>query len=1093
MANSITPSGTSRSVFDISISDIVSSGSITASFFKGSGKDLTNINADKITTGILKLGNGGTGNNSYIDNGILYKNGSNFLTNSNLTWEHSINKLKINGRDFLEDTSNYVKNTSNKLIDILNITCNILTENISFKTNNVSSNISNYVLSTCNILTNYINTQVRENRPVINTATKNTLGIVKIGEGIFINDNGIISTIDQIIDKNIPTIVNSSLQFEPINGVNYKICKFLYDPAIGTTFDRTNITNEPASILPIWYKFTENNLVTNNSTTQIINSGYLKLTQTSLIFDGSSGGSGVSIKPLNKENLNIEYTPLNTTYLEFNSPDNVISAFCKFDVDFKLNDIYIKTSGENSITFSMWLKVNNNTDEITIFEFSNDRTTNPEIISDRKLKLNYHNNELKFFIDNNIIVPFFTKGGIFKKRWQHLILSITKIANSANSINNINIRIDINGIKYYDNNSRYDYMYNFGFQFYTLNTISLVSNKNYNFCISDFKIYNYSLSQVEKLELYETNKYTKYNINFIDEETICDILAFGGGGGGSSNYGGGAGKLVYINDAYISNGLKTVKIGRGGSGYNSNINNIQTSFNGNDTTFGDANIDKLIVVGGGSVTYPINDDNTYSNTPSNNAGGCGSGNSGTITNFNITNDLYNFLGNTSNIYNRGYIGGPYAGAGVGSIGVNYNAGEALYNIDDIPNLNTADMYKYFNYNNNVNFKNDFNLFDSSIGELYLETLYNTEYNTAQVYIGSGGYGMETGGMERVRNTGYNSSNSGSGGNYGENGKNGALLLRVLTKIDRNILPTYVGNTCNYINTTSNNIIKYINTSSAIWVKNNNNIYFDNNVGIGGQSTGKFKLEVSSASEFTSIADLNTNGPFGIHSNISSNIVLTQSFGVDINICSKFNSGIWATGNIIASSDERIKTNINDISDDRALQMILNIQPKTYNYIDWVNRGNNHIYGFIAQQIKTVIPDAVKIEKEFIPNIFSSAVYNTVGNIIILPNNSINTLNIINKNSRVKCYDTNDNIIIVEVIKIINEYSFKIKDINYLNNKIFVYGTEVSDFHVLNKEYINTLNVCAVQELHRKIVSQQNEISSLNEKVNTLIEFIDLSK
>ena len=251
--------------------------------------------------------------------------------------------------------------------------------------------------------------------------------------------------------------------------------------------------------------------------------------------------------------------------------------------------------------------------------------------------------------------------------------------------------------------------------------------------------------------------------------------------------------------------------------------------------------------------------------------------------------------------------------------------------------------------------------------------------------------------------------------------------------------------------------------------------------------------MSSASEFTSIADLNTNGPFGIHSNISSNIVLTQSFDVDINICSKFNSGIWATGNIIASSDERIKTNINDISDDRALQMILNIQPKTYNYIDWVNRGNNHIYGFIAQQIKTVIPDAVKIEKEFIPNIFSSAVYNTVGNIIILPNNSINTLNIINKNSRIKCYDTNDNIIIVEVIKIINEYSFKIKDINYLNNKIFVYGTEVSDFHVLNKEYINTLNVCAVQELHRKIVSQQNEISSLNEKVNTLIEFIDLSK
>jgi hypothetical protein len=1089
MANSITPFGTSRNVFDISISDIVSSGSITAKLFKGIGTDITGINANNITYGTVGLLRGGTGNTSYADNGILYKSGNNFSNNSSLIWEPTMKKLKINGRDFVEDTSNYVKYTSNILFDTLKTTSNILTENILLKSNNVS----NYVSLTCNILTNYINTRVIENIPVINTATKDILGIVKIGNGIYIDEVGIISTTDKIINKNIPTIVNSSLQFEHINGVNYKVCKFLYDPTIGTTFDRTN---ESANILPIWYKFTENNLINDNGY-KIINNGYLSPNTTKLIFLGS----GVSIKPLNKDILNIEYTPLNTTYLEFNSPDSVNSAVCKFETGFKLNDIYIKSSGENSITFSMWLKVNNNADEITIFDFNNDKVNNIDLVEDRRLKLNYHNNGLKFFIDNErnsitgaILPPFFTIGNIFKKRWYHLILSIKKI---ENLINRINIQININGVQYYNENLVYQYMYNRGFYSYTLNTISIENNRNYNFCISDFKIYNYSLSPAEMSELYDTNKYTKYNINFVDNETICDILAFGGGGGGSSNYGGGAGKLVYINDAYISGGLKTVKIGRGGSGYYSNIDNIQTSFNGNNTTFGDANIDKLIAVGGGSITYAINDDNTYSITPANNAGGCGSGNNGAITNFNITSDIYNFLGNTSNIYIRGYIGGPHAGGGVGKEGVNYNAGEALYNIDDIQNMNTADTYKYFNYRNNINFKDDFNLFDSRIGELYLETGYNTGYNTAQVYIGSGGYGIDSGGIERVRNTGYNSSNSGSGGNYGENGKNGALLLRVLTKIDRNILPSYVVNTSNYVETTSNNIIKYIDTrsdsSSTIWVKNNNNIYFNNNVGIGGQSTGQFKLEVLSANGFTSIADLNPYGPFGIHSNISSNIELTSTFNTDINICAKFNSGIWATGNIIASSDKRIKKNINDIKDDSALQMILNIQPKTYNYIDWINRGNNNIYGFIAQQIREVIPDAVKIEKEFIPNIFLSAVYNTVGNIIILPNNFKNENNIINKNSRVKCYDINDNIVIVEVIKIINEYSFKIKDINYLNDKIFVYGTEVNDFHVLNKEYINTLNVCAVQELHRKIVSQQNEISSLTEKVNTLIEFIDLTK
>ena len=1068
MANSITPSGTSRSVFDISISDIVSSGSITAKLFKGNGSDITRLNANNITTGLLGISTGGTGNREYINNGILYKSETNLTNDTDLTWDPIIKKLKINGRDFIEDTSNYVKNTSNKLIDTLNITSNLLTHNISLKSNNVS----NYVLFASNILTNYINTQVSSNIPVINIATKDSLGVVQIGYGIYI-DSGVISTAEKVIDKTLPAIVNSSLQFEPINGVNYKVCKFLYNPTIGTTFDRTNGTN---LILPIWYKFTAENLIDEN---KIRNNGYLSPNTTRLILEG-----GVSIKPVNKNDLNIEYAPLNSTYLEFNSPDSVISAFCNFEDGFALNNIYKKSSGENSITFSMWLKVNNNIDEITIFEFRNDKTTNSEIVDDRKLKCSYHNDELLFFIDDKIVVPFIKIGGIFKKRWHHIILSIKK------NENNINIQININGIQYnVTERIIYRYLHSFGFQYYTINTISIETNKNYSFCISDFKIYNYFLSQNERFELYDTNKYTKYNIDFIDDETICDILAFGGGGGGSSNYGGGAGKLIYINDAYISKGLKTIKIGRGGSGYNSNISNIQTSFNGTDTTFGDANSDKLFAIGGGSITYPINNDNTYSTIPINNNGGCGSGNYGAITNFNITNDLYNFLGNTSNIYNRGYPGGPYSGGGIGKEGIGYNAGEALYDLD-IANLN-IDIYTYFNYKKNVNFKNDFNIINSSIGELYTDPV----DNTTEVYIGSGGYGRNH--ESAVLNIGYNSSNSGSGGNYNENGKNGALLIRVLTKIDRNIIPVYVTNTCNYVKMTSNNIIEYINTrsdsSSTIWVKNNNNIYFNNNVGIGGQSTGYFKLEVSSANEFTGFADLNPYGPFGIHSNISSNIELIPTFDANINICAKFNSGIWSTGNVIASSDERIKTNINDISDDSALQMILNIQPKTYNYIDWLNKGNNNIYGFIAQQIKSVIPDAVKIEKEFIPNIFLAAVYNTIGDIIILPNNSINIENIINKHSRVKCYDMSNNIIIVEVIKIINEYSFKIKDINYLNNKIFVYGTEVTDFHVLNKEYINTLNVCAVQELHRKIVLQQQEISILNDKVNTLIEFIDLSK
>ena len=154
-----------------------------------------------------------------------------------------------------------------------------------------------------------------------------------------------------------------------------------------------------------------------------------------------------------------------------------------------------------------------------------------------------------------------------------------------------------------------------------------------------------------------------------------------------------------------------------------------------------------------------------------------------------------------------------------------------------------------------------------------------------------------------------------------------------------------------------------------------------------------------------------------------------------------------------------------------------------------------VYGFIAQQIREVIPDAIRIQTEFIPNIFTVAEYNN--NLITLPSPSLPQASpnayMINVASKAKCYDMRDNTIIVEVIEIIDQNTFRIKDIKYKNTKIFVFGTEVKDFHAVNKEYINTLNVCAVQELHRKITSQQSEIRELNDKVNVLLNYIDMSK
>ena len=88
---------------------------------------------------------------------------------------------------------------------------------------------------------------------------------------------------------------------------------------------------------------------------------------------------------------------------------------------------------------------------------------------------------------------------------------------------------------------------------------------------------------------------------------------------------------------------------------------------------------------------------------------------------------------------------------------------------------------------------------------------------------------------------------------------------------------------------------------------------------------------------------------------------------------------------------------------------------------------------------------------------------------------------------IKCYCKDNNEIDVKVTEIIDELTFKIRNLKkgYTDNKIFVYGTQVDDFHTLDKTYIFTLNVCATQELHRRIEAQKVIIQSQEERIKDL--------
>jgi hypothetical protein len=181
------------------------------------------------------------------------------------------------------------------------------------------------------------------------------------------------------------------------------------------------------------------------------------------------------------------------------------------------------------------------------------------------------------------------------------------------------------------------------------------------------------------------------------------------------------------------------------------------------------------------------------------------------------------------------------------------------------------------------------------------------------------------------------------------------------------------------------------------------------------------------------------------------------------------------GSLTNPSDSRIKKDIEDINDDTALTKILLIQPTTYNYIDIErNKGFGKVYGFIAQQIREVIPEAVSIINTItpIPNIYKSCLIHNKREVYhsIPLDTPIDT--------SFKIDDT-----LYKIKEIYEDYFVIDNDIE--TDEAFVYGYNIDDFHTLDKTYIFTLNVCATQELHRRIEAQNVVIKSQDDRIRDL--------
>jgi hypothetical protein len=197
-----------------------------------------------------------------------------------------------------------------------------------------------------------------------------------------------------------------------------------------------------------------------------------------------------------------------------------------------------------------------------------------------------------------------------------------------------------------------------------------------------------------------------------------------------------------------------------------------------------------------------------------------------------------------------------------------------------------------------------------------------------------------------------------------------------------------------------------------------------------------------------------------------------------------NFSIYSQGNIFVNggyvfvkSDKRIKTNIEEVPDEMALKQVRTIPCKYYNYKDTSERGTDKTIGFIAQEVKKVMPMAVKTISGIIPSVMKSIetpIWTKVNNKFQISLEDFD----IQPGSKVRFYlgQPGESSITKDIILDFSKNA--IFDAEY--DSVFIYGEHVIDLNILNKEKIFTLHHSAIQELDKKTRAMEQTVKDCND-------------
>ncbi|MEN9610285.1 MAG: hypothetical protein RLZZ628_1099 [Bacteroidota bacterium] len=191
--------------------------------------------------------------------------------------------------------------------------------------------------------------------------------------------------------------------------------------------------------------------------------------------------------------------------------------------------------------------------------------------------------------------------------------------------------------------------------------------------------------------------------------------------------------------------------------------------------------------------------------------------------------------------------------------------------------------------------------------------------------------------------------------------------------------------------------------------------------------------------------------------------------------------LYADNRILASefnafSDKRIKDVIGQSNTQADLNLLSKIQITDYTMKDKFQYGDKKYKKVIAQELKAVYPQAVSLSTNFIPNIYKVAA---------VQDGWVNIQADVAKGDKVRIItEAGQQEIVVEAAEA-NRFKINLPNAE----RVFFFGKEVKDFHVVDYEALTTLNISATQAL----LSEIQQLKAQNTALKTQVEGLNQLK